>query len=422
MGYNLQLVAGSKDHSSAEYTFERGNHRGAPILTVDPFTKAIFDAPFDFHQGLRDAGPVVWLSSHNCWAVGRYQEVRAVFADWETFCSGRGVGHVDYAKEKPWRVPSLLLEGDPPVHTEVRTALNRVLSPAAVKKLRGRIAEIAEKKADDLLAMGSFDAVSDLAEDYPSTVMMEAIGLPSESKEFLLPFGELIFTSLGPDNELRRQAMSGAPPLSAWALEQVKRERLAPVGFGADIYAAVDRGELKPEHAPVLVRALLAAGLDTTVNAIAAAIACFAQYPEQWQRLRADRSLARPAFEETIRFYSPAQIFFRTTTRPVTIGDAQIGEGEKILMFLGAANHDPRHWDNPDRFDITRRVSGHVGFGNGIHMCVGQFLARIEGEEILTALAKRISSFKLAGQPTPRYNNGLRGFDTLPITITPDVG
>jgi cytochrome P450 len=111
------------------------------------------------------------------------------------------------------------------------------------------------------------------------------------------------------------------------------------------------------------------------------------------------------------------QTFFRTTTREAEIGGHRIGEGEKVLMFLGAANRDPRRWENPDRYDITRRTSGHVGFGSGIHMCVGQLVARLEGEVMLAALARKVASIDITGEPKRRYNNTLRGLDSLPVTI-----
>ena len=114
-------------------------------------------------------------------------------------------------------------------------------------------------------------------------------------------------------------------------------------------------------------------------------------------RLRQDLTLARNAFEEAVRFESPVQTFFRTTTREVEIGGHAIGEGEKVLMFLGAANRDPRRWDKPDSYDITRRTSGHVGYGSGIHMCVGQLVARLEGETMLAALARKVATIEITG-------------------------
>jgi cytochrome P450 len=167
----------------------------------------------------------------------------------------------------------------------------------------------------------------------------------------------------------------------------MQRDALAPGGFGAAIHAAADAGELTAEEAPVVARSLLTAGVDTTVSGLGAAIYCLARFPDQFARLRADPSLARAAFEEAVRFETPVQTFFRTTSREVEIGRVRLREGEKVLMFLGAANRDPRHWERPEVYDIGRRAAGHVGFGSGVHQCVGQLLARLEGESLLTALA-----------------------------------
>src|SRR5262249_50690289 len=141
-----------------------------------------------------------------------------------------------------------------------------------------------------------------------------------------------------------------------WLQRQMHRASFAPGGFGAAIHAASDTGELSEEEAPIVARSLLTAGVDTTVSGIGAAVYCLARFPEQFARLRADPSLARPAFEEAVRYESPVQTFFRTTTRSVEIGGVPVGEGEKVLMFLGAANRDPRHWERPDEYDITRRA------------------------------------------------------------------
>ena len=167
------------------------------------------------------------------------------------------------------------------------------------------------------------------------------------------------------------------------------------------------------------MRSLLRAGVDTTVSGLGAAVYCLARFPEQFARLRADPSLARAAFEEAVRYESPVQTFFRTTTRQVEIGGVSVGEGEKVLMFLGAANRDPRHWERPNDYDISRRIVGHVGFGSGIHQCIGQLLARLEGECVLSALARKAVSIEITGPIRRRYNNTLRALASLSVTVQP---
>jgi 4-methoxybenzoate monooxygenase (O-demethylating) len=390
---------------------------GIPGLDVDPFAIEFFENPFPTHEALREAGPLVHLDKWNVYAVARYAEVHLVLNDPLTFCSSRGVGLSDFAKEKPWRPPSLILEADPPAHTRTRAVLSRVLSPAVMKQIRDGFAAAAEAKVDELLAKGSFDAVADLAEAYPLSVFPDAVGLKQEGREHLLPYAGVVFNAFGPPNQLRQTAIERSQPHQAYVQEQCQRDNLAPGGFGACIHARVDAGDITAAEAPMLVRSLLSAGIDTTVNGIGAAIYCLARFPEEFARLRSDPSLARNAFEEAIRFESPVQTFFRTTTKDVEISGCKVGVGEKILMFLGAANRDPRRWSDPDRYDITRKTSGHVGFGSGIHMCVGQLVARLEGEVMLAALARKVAAIEITGPVKRRYNNTLRGLESLPITL-----
>ncbi|WP_316206345.1 MULTISPECIES: cytochrome P450 [unclassified Bradyrhizobium] len=390
-----------------------------PHLDIDPFSIAFFDDPYPAHDQMRQAGPVVYLDRWNVYGVARYAEVYEVLNDPQTFCSSRGVGLSDFAKEKPWRPPSLILEADPPAHTRTRAVLSRVLSPAVMKRLRDGFLAAAEAKIDELLARRRFDAVTDLAEAYPLSVFPDALGLKPDGREHLIPYASLVFNAFGPPNELRQQAIERSAPHQTYVTAQCQRDNLAPGGFGACIHAFADSGDITPAEAPLLVRSLLSAGLDTTVYGIGAAVYCLARFPEEWRRLRQDPSLARNAFEEAVRFESPVQTFFRTTTREVEIAGASIGEGEKVLMFLGSANRDPRRWEQPDRYDITRKVSGHVGFGAGIHMCVGQLVARLEGEAVLTALARKVDSISIDGAVKRRYNNTLRGLESLPVSITP---
>jgi 4-methoxybenzoate monooxygenase (O-demethylating) len=389
-----------------------------PHLDFDPFSIEFFADPFPTHEKLREAGPVVYLDKWGVYGVARYAEVHAVFNDPLTFCSSRGVGLSDFAKEKPWRPPSLILEADAPAHTRTRAVLSDVLSPTALKKVRGHFAEVAAAKVEELLARGSFDAISDLAEAYPLSVFPDAMGLKKEGRENLLPYASVVFNAFGPPNELRAQAIARSAPHQSYVAEQCQRANLAPEGFGGCIHAHVDTGAITEAEAPLLVRSLLSAGIDTTVNGIGAAVYCLARFPEQFARLRADPTLARNAFEEAVRYESPVQTFFRTTTREVELGGVSIGEGEKVLMFLGSANRDPRRWENADRYDITRRTAGHVGYGSGIHMCVGQLVARVEGEVMLSALARRVGKIEITGEPKRLYNNTLRGLQSLPIRMS----
>jgi 4-methoxybenzoate monooxygenase (O-demethylating) len=390
-----------------------------PVSTVDPFSHAFLRDPYPHHEVLREAGPVVWLEQYGIWAMARHEQVRDALTDWRTYCSSAGVGLSDFRKEPPWRPPSIILEADPPLHTRTRAVLTRILSPAAIKILRDTFEREAELLIAQLVERREFDGVADLAEAYPLKVFPDAVGISEEGRENLLPYGTMVFNSFGPRNDLFNQAMANAGPVRDWIMSKCSRAALAPGGLGMQIFAAVDAGELSEDEAGMLVRSFLSAGIDTTVYGLGNALYCLARYPEQWRALRENPNLIRGAFEEVLRFEAPVQTFFRTTTRAVDVAGVHLGDGEKVLLFLAAANRDPRRWDRPDTFDVSRRAAGHMTFGTGIHGCVGQAVARLETEVILTALARRVASFELTAEPERRLNNTLRGFDTLPLRVVP---
>jgi cytochrome P450 len=392
---------------------------GAPVTTVDPFADAFLRDPFGFHTELRDAGPVVWLERYGIWGMARYTEVHEALRDWQTYCSSAGVGLSDFRKETPWRPPSLLLEADPPEHSRARKAVARALSPRTIAALRDEFTREADSLVSDLLARGTVDGVADIAEAFPLRVFPPAVGITRDCGAQLLAYGNMAFNAFGPRNHLQAESMAQAQPVAAWIAAQCAREALTPGGLGDRIYASADEGALTGGEAALLVRSLLTAGVDTTVIGLGCALDCLARDRAQWRLLRQDPSLAGAAFEETLRYASPVQTFFRTTTRDVEVGGVRIGAGEKVLLFLAAANRDPRRWPDPQRFDITRRANGHVGFGYGIHACVGAAFARLEGEVLLRALARQVEWLEPAGEPVRRLNNTLSGFASLPLTLHP---
>ncbi|HLN08924.1 MAG TPA: cytochrome P450 [Xanthobacteraceae bacterium] len=390
-----------------------------PAIEDDPFSIPFLHDPYPHYERMREAGPVVWLSRYRCYAVARHDEVQKVLGDWETFISAAGVGLANFHDEKPWRPPSIVLEADPPLHTRTRTVLTRVLSPGNVRRLRERFEREAEDLVDRVVAMGRFDGIGDFAEAYPVKVFPDAIGLPEEGRENLLRYGSMVFNSFGPRNALTEAAFVDAEAVRSWIMENCARDRLEPDGLGAQIYAAVESGDLSEQEAPMLLRSFLSAGIDTTVDALGNTLWCLATFTDQWERLRQTPSLARNAFEEALRYEGSAQVFFRTTARDTTIGGLPVVRNRKVAAFMGSANRDPRRWPSPDVFDIERRAAGHLTLGTGIHGCVGQAVARLEGEAVFAALARKVKSVELTAEPTRHYNNVLRSFERLPVQVTP---
>jgi 4-methoxybenzoate monooxygenase (O-demethylating) len=389
----------------------------APRLGIDPFDEAFLADPYAHHAALREAGPVVWLEPIGAYAMARHAEVQAALRDHETYCSGRGVGLADFAKETPWRPPSLLLEADPPLHTRTRMIVNRILSLASLKAVRPRWEAEAEALVDELVQKRSFDAVAELSEAYPMRVFPDAVGVPKEERELLPVYGGAVFNAFGPRNAVFERGNAEAADAIAWVAKACKRESLTPGGWGMALYEASDRGECSADEAERMVRSFLSAGVDTTINGIGHLILALATHPDAWARLRADPSLARKAFEESLRWDSTVQTFFRTTTREVEVEGVTLPEGAKVLLFLAAANRDPRQWDDPDRFDLDRQTGAQVAFGYGIHRCVGQMVARQEAELVLAALLPRVRAIRLTGAPQRRLNNTVHALAGLPVEL-----
>ena len=390
---------------------------GAPVWDVDPYDPAILAAPSAYYAELRRLGPLVYIPRYAILACGRYGVTKEIFSDHTRFVSSRGVGLTDFALETPWRAPSIILEVDPPEHTKARRVMARVMSPGAVARLRAMFEREADDLVDRLLAKGRLEAVEDVAEAYAATVFPRAVGLRDVDRRMLVDYGAMVFDALGPDNAIRRAAMAKAPVVVPWITEQCRRERLLPNGFGAEIYASADAGDITEHEAGLLVRSLLSAGIDTTVTGIGSALWALATNPGEFERLRADPSLARNAFEETLRLTSPVHAFCRTAGIATTVAGIDIEEGTKILCALGAANLDPDQWPEPERFDIGRRAGGHLALGTGIHGCIGQNIARAEGEAILSAFARKVRTIRLIDAPRWRPGNAVHALASLQIEI-----
>jgi 4-methoxybenzoate monooxygenase (O-demethylating) len=392
--------------------------KGVPVWDTDPYDPAILVDPDAYYAELRAKGPFAYIPKYSILACGRFDETQEVFSDWARFVSSRGVGLQDFHLETPWRPQSLVVEADPPDHTKTRKVLMRAMSPKATGVLKEKFRLAAEKLVDALLEQGPFEAVGDLAEAYPISVFPAAVGLRHADKRRLIDYGAMVFNGLGPDNELRRTAMARGPDIVPWIAEQCRRDNLEPGGFAETIFEAADEGEISEEEAEMLVRSLLSAGVDTTVTGIGNALWCLAQFPDQFEKLKQDPGLVRPAFEEVLRFTSPVHSFCRTANVDTKVSGIDIVKGTKILCVLGAANGDAEKWPNAQNFDVERRPMGHLAMGVGIHTCVGQNLARAEVGAVLSAIVSKVDSIEMTGKAKWRPNNAIHALDKLPIVMT----
>jgi 4-methoxybenzoate monooxygenase (O-demethylating) len=392
-----------------------------------PAIDSVLDADFDmfgpeairdpqrYDALIREAAPVVYLPQYDVWATGRHDPVELMMRDWRAFSS----------TEPPFEEigqPMILLSDDPPDHQRVRTVIAKGMSPAVLRRMQDAFESAAENLVLRLLdGPEVIDGHTDLAKAYVLKVFPDAIGLGDQNREMLIRFGHAQFNMFGPKNEIYRQSMDEAAEVFEWVAVNCKREAVQPGGICMSMYEAADAGDVTPEEAEVLVRTLYSAGSDTTIYSLGNTLRALAEFPSQYQLLRSDiDEFAKRAFEEGIRYDNPARFTRRRATAEIDVDGVTLPANAKLLLLHMPAGRDPRRWENPEVYDITRDVVGkHLGLGFGVHACVGARVARLEGVSLLSALARHVRRIEIAGDPTTTANMAVHGHETLPLRLVP---
>lgn len=382
-----------------------------PASDADPFSvEWIARLPYADAE-LCQKAPATWLNRYDCVATGSHAIVRAILPDWRRFTSTAKPCDDPFSL-----VPPVLVTEDPPDHTEVRKALMQFFTPAALARHADAFAQEADRVVKDALERGTADAVHDIAAAFVLKVFPDMIGLEEQDRALILDFGEAAFNTVGPINEIFRESFERAAPAFAWIEANTRFDTVKPGGLGRAILDLGKNGVISMERTELLLRATIAAGFDTTVLGIANAIGALSRSPAQWALLKADPTLIRATFEETLRYDPPARVQGRTATVDCEIEGVQFRKGDPVALFLTAAGRDPAKWNEPDRFDI-RRTGANLSFGAGIHLCLGQALARMEFDAVLQALVRHVTVLEPAGDGTRFINNAAVGWATLPVRI-----
>jgi cytochrome P450 len=379
---------------------------GCPASDIDLWGDNGFDHPWEAYRELRDLGPVVWMERAGMLALTRFDAVRLALTDWQTYSSARGASMAaDFGPPGEANI----LETDPPQHDGFRKPLAAELSVAAVTAATADVERTAAAVVDAALsrnADGTFDAVADLAKPHSLTVVSDWVGFPADARAPIPAWGERAFNVMGPVNERLVDGADALATLGAHIGQMCEHARFAPGSRGALMCSTGREGDLMAYAWP---------GIDTTVNALGAAIWLFARHPDQWDRVRADPTLIPSAFHEVLRLHTPVQAFTRVTTRDVEVGDVMIGADNRVLVMFACANRDERHYPDADRFDVGRNPVDQLAFGRGIHLCVGINLAKLEAHTLFAEMARRIERFEIVGEPKWLANNTLHGLEAMTV-------
>ncbi|PSR63728.1 cytochrome P450 [Nocardia sp. MDA0666] len=385
-----------------------------------------FDPPREITR-LRDAHPVspmIFPDGHQGWLVTGYDEVRSLLAD-SRFSSRQDIGvlHVPYeipgmpvATEPSPQIPGVFIAMDAPDHTRLRRKLVGAFTVRRMKQLEDHIVEIVERQLEAMARLTPpIDLVAEFALPVPSLVICELLGVPYEDREtFQVNSAKFLVK-----DQALEEKMAAYGALTTYLAELVVRKRAEP---GEDILSDLARhDDLTIEELTGIAFLLLLAGHETTANMLGLGTFALLEHPEQAAELRADPALVPEAVEELMRYLSVADIFYRYATEDIELGGETIGKGSTVVVSLLAANRDPRRFDDPDTLDVHRTARGHLSFGHGMHLCLGQQLARIEMRAGFAGLLRRFPTLALAVPAEAvrlRTDMNIYGVHALPVTWT----
>ena len=392
---------------------------------IDFSDAAFIENPYPALAELRKAGKPVWHEGAGLYLAARYEDANAVLRN-------RSLGRIfnprqplDQWEEFNWLHSDSLLDSEPPKHTRLRSLLTKAFNKNKIDSLRPDVIRLTAKLLDDaetkLRETGSFDVIADLAEPLPVKVIAALLGFPDEDEHLLRPWSQAIVKmyEIEPNQESQENAKQASHEFAEYVRGlMLERKRNPGTDLISDLAAVEEDGQrLNAQELIATCVLLLNAGHEASVNGFGNGFVAMMQRPEQYGTLVANPdALAASAVDEFIRFDAPLHLFERTATADVEIGGVLVKEGQKIAALLGSANRDESVFERPTEMDITRDPNPHIGFGAGIHFCIGAPLARMEMSVSLPELIKRIPNLKLAGEPVRRPGFVLRGYESVLLT------
>jgi cytochrome P450 len=401
----------------------------------DPFDPAWSSDPFPLYADLRERAPI-HRNDLGFWVVARHADCLAVLRDRRASSDSLNVAvermpegfRTPVAADDP--VAQAMLEmrpflfRDPPDHTRLRGLVAKAFTPRVVESLRDRTQQVVDELLDLAIEEGRVDLLEAFAYPLPVRVICDLLGVPTADQERFKGWSNALARGLDPDfllsAEVIEERSAAVLQFSQYFFDLLAERRRAP---GEDLLsrlvAVEDDGTVLSE-AELLSTCilLLVAGHETTVNLISGGTLALLRHPDQLQRFRTDPEVTRSAVEEMLRYVSPVQLTGRALTEPCEFGGVEFAAGDFAMLLLASGNHDPDQFDDPERFDVTRTPNNHLGFGFGIHHCLGAPLARMETQVALTSLVRRAPGLALTEADVAYKSNVvLRGMESLPVAL-----
>ena len=400
------------------------------IDRFDVTDPAFIADPYPVLGALREEKPVFRNDATGQWVLTRFADVHATLRDRRL---GRSCTHLfdhdevgraepdarwsDFHEHEAWSLLSL----EPPDHTRIRRLISKVFTPSSVAALQPRIDAMASDRIDHCGELGTFDLLADYAQPFSVAVICSMLGVPVADTQLLLDWSHAIVKmyELSADDDTKAAANTAAAEYIAYTRDLIAAKRRAPDDLLVSRLAHVEDGGDTLTDAEIIctTMVLVEAGHEATVNTLGNGVRALMHHRDQWQRLVDGDVDAATAIEELLRFDAPLQLFERWVLEPgVEIAGQPLAVGDEVAMLFGAAQRDPRRFDEPDRFDVARGDTAHIGFGGGIHFCIGAPLARLELATSLARLVERFPNLELAAEPRYHPTFVIRGLTALSLT------
>ncbi|WP_156036029.1 cytochrome P450 [Blastococcus sp. URHD0036] len=402
---------------------------GLPLPEFDHYSDFYTQNTEQVFADLRNNAPVAYSRAYDggFYIVSRYQQVRDLLADHEGFGSAKwvdddGVRRGGVSIPTSAQPPLLPLELDPPQATEYRRLLSPWFSLKRTEQMRPRITELTNALIDEHVEKGQLDVVLDIGNPVPAIVTLELIGLPLDDWQgFAEPMHQIVAAL--PGSELFLRAAEGVARVSAALAELVAQRRVEPANDLAShlCQAEVNGAPIPDEDIVNILMTVVGGGVDTTTSVIAGAIGWLDEHPEDRRRLIEEPELLPLACEEFIRYLTPAQIVSRTVRRDACVSGQALAPGDRLALALASANRDETVFDRANEVVVDREPVRHIGFGFGVHRCIGAPLGRVELQVMLGELLRRVPDFQVQHDEIQRYPKRAKvnGFVQMPITFRP---
>jgi len=393
-------------------------------VEFDPFSDEYFNDPYDIYRRLRDEAPVYFNETYGFYALSRFSDVVTAHRDWKGLSSTHGVDLSSLTKD-PELIKSLrmIIMMDPPEHDRMRALVSRVFTPRAVSALEGMVQEVIGGFLDRLADRDDFDAVEEFAAPFPVEVISRMLGVPTGERQQIREWLDVSLHREKGQIDPTDAGIEAMFEIVGYFQALVAERRTNPQDdmITRLTEVTVDRGDgeqtaLTDEEIANFVSLLGGAGAETVTKLVGNAVVLFDRHPDAWKRIVDDPDLAPSAVEEILRLLPPSQYQGRFSVEDREFEGGTIPAGFPVLLLTGAATRDPSVFERPDEFDIDRPASVAIGFGHGIHSCLGAALARLESRVAIQELARRWQRLEVRTDGLTRVTmSNVAGYRNVPV-------